>query len=74
MPGLGLGLLWLGLGVVILVWQIPRTRTPALALGLLAAAVAGLVHGLIDVSYALPDLMLVWVLIFTLGAPSYKDR
>jgi O-antigen ligase len=35
-----------------------------LALGFLAAAAAALAHGLIDVSYALPDLMLVWVLIF----------
>jgi O-antigen ligase len=35
-----------------------------LALGLLAASLAALAHGLIDVSYALPDLMMVWVLIF----------
>ncbi len=35
-----------------------------LALGLLAASLAALMHGLIDVSYALPDLMIVWVLIF----------
>jgi hypothetical protein len=36
----------------------------ALAAGCLAAASAGLAHGLIDVSYALPDIMLVWVLLF----------
>ena len=34
-----------------------------LSLGLLAAGVAALAHGLIDASYALPDLMIVWVLI-----------
>jgi hypothetical protein len=31
-------------------------------LGALAASVAALSHGLIDLSYAVPDLMLVWVL------------
>jgi hypothetical protein len=42
------------------------TATPlnaALWLGTLAAMVAGLAHGLIDLSYAVPDLMLVWVLL-----------
>ena len=34
-----------------------------LSLGLLAAGVAALAHGLIDASFALPDLMIVWVLI-----------
>ena len=33
---------------------------------MLAAAAAGLAHGLIDVSYALPELMIVWVLLFGL--------
>jgi O-antigen ligase len=36
---------------------------PALVIGLLAATAAALAHGLIDASYALPDLMLVWVLL-----------
>ena len=36
---------------------------------LLAGAAAALAHGLIDVSYALPDLMLVWVFMFSLAAP-----
>ena len=39
-----------------------------MALGCLAAAAAGLAHGLIDVSYALPELMLAWVLLFQLAA------
>jgi len=72
LPGLVLGIGWLGAGV----WGIWRwlrrsvsdTRVAALALGALAAAAAGLAHGLIDVSYALPELMLVWVLIFHLEA------
>jgi O-antigen ligase len=50
-------------------WRVAATRhpplhiEPALATGLLAATAAALAHGLIDASYALPDLMLVWVLI-----------
>lgn len=74
LAGLVLGLGWLGAGV----WSVRRwlkrsatsSQEAALALGCLAAAAAGLAHGLIDVSYALPELMLVWVLIFHLGAAS----
>lgn len=70
-PGLLLGIGWFGAGV----WGIWRwlqrsaldASVAALALGCLAAATAALAHGLIDVSYALPDLMLVWVLIFHLS-------
>jgi hypothetical protein len=36
---------------------------PVLQLGLLAAVITALAHGLIDASYALPDLMIVWVLL-----------
>ena len=65
-PGLLLGLTWLGTGIAgIFVW-FRRGAQRALALGLLAAAAAALAHGLIDVSYALPDLMIVWVLMFAL--------
>jgi hypothetical protein len=49
------------------VWQWLRAATAgsnaALALGTLAAMMAALSHGLIDLSYAVPDLMLVWVLL-----------
>ncbi len=41
----------------------------AIWLGLLAAMAAALSHGLIDLSYAVPDLMLVWVLLTML--PSF---
>jgi O-antigen ligase len=67
LPGLLLGFTWLGLGT----WSVFRWLRGgpdrALALGVLAAIAAGLAHGLIDVSYALPDLMLVWVLLFGLA-------
>ena len=69
-PGLLLGLAWLGLGT----WSVWRWLhngpQRALALGVLAAIAAGLAHGLIDVSYALPDLMIVWVLLFGLAPPA----
>lgn len=42
-------------------------ESAALRLGCLAAVAAALAHGLIDASYALPDLMLVWVLLLGAG-------
>jgi len=68
-PGLALALAWFAAGMAGLWRRVQLCRTPArqrtgaLNLGLLAAAVAALAHGLIDASYALPDLMLVWTLI-----------
>jgi O-antigen ligase len=62
---LGLGWWWSGLRAT---WQRlhhASTNTPlnaALWLGTLAAMTSALSHGLIDLSYAVPDLMLVWVL------------
>jgi O-antigen ligase len=68
-PGLALALLWFGL-MVRRLWQGVRFGAqPVLSLGLLAALAAALAHGLIDASFALPDLMLVWVLIGFLASP-----
>lgn len=48
-------------------WQaIWRGQAAVLALGILAAMAGALAHGLIDASYALPDLMVIWVLISVL--------
>ncbi len=79
LPGLLLLVAWFALGVRTLLRAVQRASATAqaavdpatsfqaaLPLGLLAAATAGLAHGLIDASYALPDLMLLWVLLFTL--------
>lgn len=80
LPGLLLALGWFTTGCVLL-WRTARAAATtdrglaALALGLLAACAAALAHGLIDASYALPDLMLVWVFVLfvlageTEGAP-----
>ncbi len=44
------------------------------ALGFLAASMAALAHGWIDLSYALPDLMIVWVLMFfVIGEREHRD-
>jgi len=63
LPGLLLALGWFGLMIRSHWQQVTQGRQALLSLGLLAALAAGLAHGLIDASYALPDLMLVWVLL-----------
>jgi O-antigen ligase len=64
LPGLLVAGVWLGVTVRSLVRQIRHSHDEQfiLALGMLATVAAALAHGLIDVSYALPDLMMVWVL------------
>ncbi len=64
LPGLLVAGVWLGATVRSLVGQVRHSHDQQfiLALGMLAAVAAALAHGLIDVSYALPDLMVVWVL------------
>ena len=59
LPGLLLGIAWLAAGVAGIVAALRRRQDGALMVGLLAGAAAALAHGLIDMSYALPDLMLV---------------
>lgn len=68
LPGLVLAVLWFST-MVLRHWRHLRTnQQPVLSLGLLAASVAALAHGLIDASYALPDLMIIWVLLSYLPA------
>ncbi len=63
LPGLIFALCWFGL----ILWRQWRAlwqrETGVVALGLLATTVGALAHGLIDASYALPDLMLIWVMV-----------
>ena len=77
LPGLVLGVTFFALGLRTIWREIWRGENAALGVGLLAASVAALAHGLIDVSYALPDLLLVWVLIFvpiTAQSPRYSRQ
>jgi O-antigen ligase len=74
LPGLALGLAWLGLGTWQIMHWLRRGPQHPLALGALAATAAALAHGLIDVSYALPELMIVWVWLFGLGASFRREH
>lgn len=73
LPGLVLGLTWLVAGSFTVLRWLRHGPDRVLALGVLAAVAAGLAHGLIDVSYALPDLMLVWVLLFGIAPLSSSN-
>ncbi len=68
LPGLALAAAWLALGLRSL-WR--AANHDAIAVGALGAVAAALGHGLIDASYALPDLLIVWVFLLHLfAAPS----
>ena len=73
-PGMLLGLGW-WLGGARTLWRrlhadghTSDDGHAAITLGLLAALAAALGHGLIDLSYAVPDLMLIWALLTSLAA------
>lgn len=73
LPGLLLGLGFWGVLLAALVRRLrlmagPRDGWPALYLGLVVAVLAALAHGLIDASYALPDLMAIWALLAVLAS------
>jgi len=67
-PGLILALAFFGLAAARMVQNLRNGRQMALNAGLLAATAAALAHGLIDVSYALPDLMFAWVFLVVMAA------
>ncbi|MCY3708128.1 MAG: hypothetical protein OXG26_04465, partial [Caldilineaceae bacterium] len=71
LPGLALAAAWLALGVRSL-WK--AAAADAIAVGALGAAAAALGHGLIDASYALPDLLLVWVFLLHLFPPPAEGK
>lgn len=71
LPGLALAAAWLALGVRSL-WK--AATTDAIAVGALGAAAAALGHGLIDASYALPDLLIVWVFLLHLFPPAGAEK
>ena len=63
LPGLALAAAWLWMGLRSL-WR--AATVDAIAVGALGAVAAALGHGLIDASYALPDLLIVWVFLLHL--------
>lgn len=73
LPGLVCGLLFLASGVAFLWRHIAAQPPNRVALGCLAACTAGVAHGMVDVSHALPDLMLVWALLFGLWCVADDD-
>jgi O-antigen ligase len=77
LPGLALGLALLVGGLASL-WRMATKAgrapdTQAISVGLLGAATAATAHGFIDVSYALPDLMLIWVFLFGIVGDARED-
>ena len=63
LPGLALAAAWLWLGLRSL-WR--AATSDAIAVGGLGVVAGALGHGLIDASYALPDLLIVWVFLLHL--------
>ena len=67
LPGFltGLALAWVAAGG--LLRQLSSVRPQPMAVAALGACTAGIAHGMVDASYALPELWLVWILLPTLG-------
>lgn len=67
LPGLltGLALAWVAAGGF--VQQLSSVRPQPMAVAALGACTAGIAHGMVDASYALPELWMVWVLLLTVG-------
>lgn len=68
LPGMAVGLLLWGMIMLGSVRGMRVRGWAPLFLGLLAATLAALAHGLIDASYALPDLMAMWALFAVLAS------
>ena len=67
LPGLLIGLALAWASAVGLLRQLSSVRPEPMAVAALGACVAGIAHGMVDASYGLPELWMVWVLLLTLG-------
>lgn len=67
LPGLLIGLALAWASAVGLLRQLSSVRPEPMAVAVLGACVAGIAHGMVDASYGLPELWMVWVLLLTLG-------
>ncbi|MCY3658084.1 MAG: O-antigen ligase family protein [Caldilineaceae bacterium] len=67
LPGflIGLALAWVAVGG--LLRQLSSVRPRPMAVAALGACTAGIAHGMVDASYALPELWMTWGLLLTLG-------
>ena len=73
LPGLltGLALAWVSAAG--LLRQLSSARPQPMAVAALGACTAGIAHGMVDASYALPELWVVWILLLTLGLVRRQD-
>ncbi len=73
LPGLltGLALAWVSAAG--LLRQLSSARPQPMAVAALGACTAGIAHGMVDTSYALPELWVVWILLLTLGLVRRQD-
>ena len=67
LAGLFSAFVFFAVGFLAICNQIRASAPSKVSIGLAAACVAGLAHGLVDASYALPDLILTWVLLLGLA-------
>lgn len=61
----GLALAWVA--ACGLLRQLSSARPQPMAVAALGACTAGIAHGMVDASYALPELWLAWILLLTMG-------
>ena len=73
LPGLLIGLALAWVSVLGLLRQLSSARPQPMAVAALGACTAGIAHGMVDASYALPELWMVWILLLTLGLVRQQD-
>ena len=73
LPGLLIGLALAWVSVLGLLRQLSSARPQPMAVATLGACTAGIAHGMVDASYGLPELWMVWILLLTLGLVYRQD-
>ncbi len=67
LPGLLIGLALAWVAACGLLRQLSSVRPQPVAVAALGACAAGIAHGMVDASYALPELWLAWILLLSMG-------
>ena len=73
LPGFLTGLALARVAAGGLLRQLSSARPQPIAVAALGACTAGIAHGMVDASYALPELWVVWILLLTLGLVRRQD-